>query len=239
MRTHLLTLAATLILVGFATAATAAVSSGGGSSGSSSSGGGVSASSGGGGSSGSSSSASSGGSGGGSSGGSSHGGGGGGGGGGGAAHGGWSGGRGSEFTGRSGFGAYGNGASQTRDLAHGGYQVLNTRPANVIASTTSPSHDAHSSLVLGPGLGSAARAAQITDDKHHGMPGSHPGHPDHPRHPHELRQVGLYQYATCQARGCEPEELCPEWIIKDGDHYDLNSPLNCPQPYKLQPSPKR
>jgi hypothetical protein len=243
MRTHLVTVVATLTLAGLATAATAAVSSGG-----SSSGGAVAGASGGGGSSSGSSSSSSSGSSGSSGGGSSHGGGGGGSGGsahgggsggGSGAHGGWNGGRGSEFTGRSGFGGSGNFGSRGPDLAHGGYQVLSTRPANVVASTTLPNHEAQSSLVLGPGLGSAAKAAQMSDDKHRGMPGSHPEHPGHPRHPHELRQVGLYQYATCQPRGCAPEEMCPAWLIKNGDQYELNSPLDCPQPNKLPSFPQR
>jgi hypothetical protein len=226
MRTHLLTLAATFTLVGLATGASAAVTSGGGSSG-----GGVSAPSGGGGSSGGSSSGSSSGS--------SHGGGSGGGGGGAAASGAAN--HGGGFEGRSGFGGYGNFGSQGRDIAHGGYQVLATRPATVIASDTTSAHSVHTSFELGPALGSAAKAARLTDDKRRVMP-----NPDlHPHHRHRLSPVTLTQATSCLPNGpswssrCVPQELCPDWAVSYDDYYQLSWPLNCPQPEKLHPRPNR
>jgi hypothetical protein len=230
MRTHLITLAATLTVIGFASASVAATTGAGSSGGS---GGGFSASGGGG--------ASSGGSGGGSS----HGGGGGG--GGGAAHGGGSAGgaanRAGGFEGRSGFNGYGNFGSPGRDIAHGGYQVLATRPANMIASAATPAHSTHASLVLGPALGSAAQAVRMTDDRH----GWRPDHDGHGRHPHELRRGTLFQAINCGSNGtlgpygCNgvPEEMCPHWVIRDGETDDMNSPLGCPQPFKLAPIPRR
>jgi hypothetical protein len=222
MRTQLLTLAATLTLVGFATTSVAATS-GGGSSGGGSSGGGVSAPSGGG-----SGGGSNGSSGGGSGGGSSHGG---SGGGGGSEHGGFSAGRGGEFSvGHS--NGYGNSAAQVRDIAQGGYRVLDTRPANVIASTAIANHIAHGPLVLGPAMGSAAKAALMTDDKRR-VTGGAP-----PRHPHPPREGRRFGDRGCSQSGCDmPAELCLLWYDRDGDHYDLNTPLDCPPPRKLTPIP--
>jgi hypothetical protein len=229
MRTHLLAFAATLTLAGFATAALAASAStpSGGSAG----GGGVSAPSGGGfsgGSSGGSAGASASGS-------SSHGG---GGGGGGAAHGGGSAGaanRGGGFEGRSGFNGYGNFGSQGRDIAHGGYQVLATRPANMITSAAVPAHSTHTSLVLGPALGSAAQATRMSDDKRW-VRGNTDMH-----HHHFLHRVALFRDAHCRANDClsVAQEMCPHWVIREGDHYEMNSPLDCPQPVKLLPNRPR
>jgi hypothetical protein len=225
MRTQLLTLAATLTLVGFATTSvattTGAAAGGGGSSG-----GGVSAPSGGGGSSSGSGGGSSGSSGGGSSGGSSHGG---SGGGGGSAHGGFSAGRGGEFSGGH-SNSYGNFAPQVRDIAQGGYRVLDTRPASVIAGTAIPNHVAHGPLVLGPAMGSAAKAALMTDDKRRVTGGAPPRHPHPPREGRRSGSLG------CAQSGCDmPAELCLLWYDSDGDHHDLNTSLDCPPPRKLTP----
>jgi hypothetical protein len=209
MRTPLLTLAATLTLFCFATTSvattTGAASGGGGFSG-----GGVSAPSGGGGSSS----------------GSSHGG---MGGGGGSVHGGAGAGRGGEFSGGHG---YGNLAAQVTDIAHGGYRVLDTRPASVIATGAISTQIARGPLVLGPALGSAAKAALMTDRKR-GVTGSAP--PRHP-HPHPPRRGLRSESTECSPSGCEmPSILCPLWDGSDGDHYEMNTPLDCPRPRKLAP----
>ena len=222
MRTHLLSLAATLTVIGFATTSVAvplSTPSSGGSSG------GVSAPSGGGGS----SNNSGGGSGGGSSDNSSQrGAGGGGSGAGAAARGGSFGGgaanRGGGFEARSGFSGYRIFAAQARDLAHGGYQVLAARPAD------------HSSLELGPAAGSAAEAARRNDDKRRVLPNPN----SHPRHPRQLPEVTLLHYlAKCPPKGCKvPREVCPAyWYVEDTDPNDSNSALDCLQPIKLQLSP--
>jgi hypothetical protein len=225
MRTQLLTLAATLALVGFATTSMAATS-GAASSGGGASGGGVSAPSGGGGSSGGSGGGSSGNSGGGSGGGASHGG---SGGGGGSAHGGFSAGRGGEFSGGH-SNSYGNFAPQVRDIAQGGYRVLDIRPASVIASTAIPNHIAHGPLVVGPAMGSAAKAALMTDDKRR-VTGGAP-----PRHPHPLGRSRRSEYTDCSRAGCDmPAELCLLRYDSDADHYVLDTPLDCPPPRKLTP----
>jgi hypothetical protein len=233
MRTHLVTLAATVAVIGFAMTAGAASMSGSSSGGSSSAG---AAPSGGGSSGGSSSSSSSGGS---SSSGSSHGGE-----GGGGFHGGGSAGaaasRGGGFEGRSGFNGYGSFGSQSRDIAHGGYQMVGIRPANVMpgSTTTVSSHIAHNSLALGPKLGSAAQAAALMDDKHRGNPGNHP---HNPHHPHRINQAGLTDYVRFEnclpqdscAYGL-PQELCPEWPNLNGTVF-----ADCSAPRKLKSSPKR
>lgn len=203
MRTHLLSLAATLTVVGFATTSVAVPLSSASSGGST---GAVSAPSGGGGS----SSGSSSGSGGASSGSSSHGGGGGGGAGGAAHAGGFGGGatyRGGGFETRSGPSGYRSFASQGRDMAHGGYQVLAARPANVTAGAAIPVLSDHSALKLGPALGSAAEAARRNDDKRRVLPKPI----SYPRHAHGLHEVDLLQrFATCPPLGCNvPREMCP------------------------------
>jgi hypothetical protein len=217
MRTQLLILAATLTFVGFTTTSVAATS-GGASSGGGASGGGVSAPSGGGGSSGMS--------GGGSGSGSSHGG---AGGGGGGAHGGASAGRGGQSGGGH-FNGYGNSAAHVADMAHGGYRVLDTRPGNVMVTTTLSNHIVHDPLVLGPALGSAAKAA-LMNDKRRGPTGGAP-----PRHPHRPRRGRPFEYTECSQTGCEmPVELCLRFYDRDGGHYDMNTSLDCPPPRKLTP----
>jgi hypothetical protein len=226
MRTQLVTLAAALTLAAFATTATAATAgsaSGGGSSGG---GGGFSTGSSGGGSSSSSgagSSSSSGG--GGSSGGSSHGG----------SSGGGS--RGGEFGGRSNFNGYRNSGSQGRDFAHGGYRVLDTRPAMVVASTAVPLHGAHGSMELGPRMGSAAKAERMSDDKRRVLPVPHPG-------PIRLHHVSTFEHTRCARFTCAPyrlDEMCPHWLIGEGDHLVWTTPLYCGQPVavKLRPGSGR
>jgi hypothetical protein len=128
-------------------------------------------------------------------------------------------------------------------MAHGGYQVLATRPAVVSASTAIPAHATHASLVLGPALGSAAKAERMSDDKRW----QRPQQDGRSRPRHENRQGTLFQSLSCGSNGmlgpygCNgvPEEMCPHWVIRDGQSYELNSPLGCPQPIKLAPTLRR
>lgn len=263
MRTQLLTLATALTLAAFATtavAATAGSASGGGSSGggggfSSGSSGGGSSSGGGGGSSGGGSSGGGGGSssgGGGGGGGSAHGGSSGGGGGGGGFHGGggggrsaggegghsgWSNLRGNEFGGHSNSGGYTNSALQSRDIARGGYRVLDTQAARVVASTATPIHGAPKSFDLGPRMGSAANAMRMNDDKRRVVPVPRPGQTT-PVHHVFTAQSGCARY-TC--RPYRLDEMCPHWLIGDSNNLVWTQPLYCGQPeiVRLKPSTAR
>ncbi len=235
MRTHLLALAATLTVIAVATAAAAIPTSTASSGGSN---GGVSAPSGGG----SSTSGSSGGSGGASSGSSSHGGGSGGGGGaGGVAHaGGFGGGatyRGGGFEARSSISGHGNFASQGRDMAHGGYQVLAARSANVTAGAAISVVSGHSSLELGPAPGSAAEAARMSDHKRRVLP----DRISHPLQPERLYKATRLKYiAKCAPNHCmAPREMCPPryMYLEVTDPDEMNSLLDCGVPIKLNPVP--
>ncbi len=245
MRTQLVTLAATLTLVAFATTAAAAMagsssgggsSGGGGSFGGGSSGGGSSSSGGGsGGSSGGSSGGRSGGS---SGGGSAHGGSSGGGGGGGGGHAAYGNSRSGEFAGHSGFSGYGSVSAQSRDIAHGGYRVLDTRPATVLASTATPMRGTHTSLELGPKLGSAATAMRMDDDKRRVLPVPRPGKSMPVHHVFSSSQ------STCVQNTCDHyriDEMCPHWLIGDGTRAVWTTPLYCGQPVavKLKPTSVR
>jgi hypothetical protein len=91
---------------------------------------------------------------------------------------------------------------------------------------------AHNSLELGPKVGSAATAMRMSDDKHRVPHGPHPGHPiPIPIPVHHYLKAGLggcAPYNNCA--NTPPVELCPQWIVREGDRIDLNSPLDCPQP---------
>ncbi|HEV2702656.1 MAG TPA: hypothetical protein VGV09_13555, partial [Steroidobacteraceae bacterium] len=104
-----------------------------------------------------------------------------------------------------------------------------------------PLGGAHSSLELGPRTGSAAKAARMGDDKRRVTLGPHPGHPGHPLKP---RKLYFSQQSNCVpvAPGCayfEPAELCPTWILRDGDPLGRAVSLDCPQPLKLNPGKRR
>jgi hypothetical protein len=139
------------------------------------------------------------------------------------------------------YNSFGNVASQRMDVTHGGYRVLDTRPASVSTGTGFANHLTQTSLPLGPATGSAARAAVLMVEKTQPAPGT--TGTTHPRVPHLRRlqnETLQAEDSVCLSIGCEfPPEFCLLLSSDVRDHDDINAPVDCPQPRRLRWSTER